>query len=240
MKTPIRFLALGLVLSTCLKANTVLLTDTFSGNSLNSSLWNVSDPYGDSSTTVSGGYVTSNNRGYLTSTGSFTGALEIDVTIKLTGNLSSANLVWKTDGSHTGGSASPTSGISLGLYNESQSIVLGLIGGSQAFSQTFLPLPAGTWFDVKIVDDGSTVSAFLNGSTSASVQFSYTSADENLLLSQGVIVVYSRDSSYTGGTVGARMESIKVSSVPEASSTLALMMLSLAGVITSRRKFSRA
>jgi hypothetical protein len=190
------------------KAGTVVLQDSFTGSAPDSTNWTVSNPYGDSSVTVAVGVVTSANRGYLVSKAAFTGPLQIDTAISLSGNRTSANIVWKTDGNHPAGSATPNSGLSLGIYHESQSIVLAVIGGG--YSQVFLPIPLEKFLTFRIEDTGTNISAYMNGSTTPTISLAYNPSSVG---TNGAIDFYSRESAYTGGPVKATMDYITVTSL---------------------------
>ena len=140
MKTLSRFLALGLVVVTCVRANTVLLTDSFSGTSLDTSLWTTRNPYGDSSVVQSGGTVTSNNRGHVISTGSFYGALEINFSMSLSGQNSFGSIAWKTDGISFGSFDWPANGITLTFDNEKNWVNLWVNGIENAYDFSY-PMP---------------------------------------------------------------------------------------------------
>lgn len=186
----------------------VLLSDSFSGNSIDATKWTTSLPYGDSAVTQANGQLTSANRGYLTSVNSFTGPIEIDATITLTGWHTAANIIWKTDGTHSGGSSEPTNGLSLGLHDETQTMWVRQIGGPSASLN--MPVPLGTPITIRIEDTGSSVSVYVNGSATPSLQLA--SYDPTVLGSNGKIDFYSRESAYTAGPVSAGLSAFSVTS----------------------------
>lgn len=171
----------------------VILSENFSGDSVDPSKWSVDLPYSDSSIVVAGASCTSHNRGFLVSTDIESNAIEINAMIKLTGDRTGANLVWKTDGTHTAGSNSTTNGIILGIYHESQSVVIGLHNGQ--YKQVFLPIPLDTWRQYRIVDTNGTVSLFIDGATTPTIEFAYNPAEVG---SNKKVSFFSRESAYTG------------------------------------------
>jgi len=139
------------------------------------------------------GQLSLTNRGFVTSTGSFTGALETDTRVELTGAGSVLSLVWKTDGLHA--PANPTVesvGLEFDLYNESQLIAFGEESGNSPISSVSAPfaLPLNTFFDLKIVDTGSTASVYIDGDATPALQFNY---DPTLLAGDGQLEIYSRE-----------------------------------------------
>jgi hypothetical protein len=212
-------------------AQSVLLNDTFPGSSLNTSLWTPTTPFADSSVTVSGGDLNLSDRGFVTSIGSFTGTLEIDTSVELTGAGSAFSFVWKTDGIHT--SSNPTAesvGLEFDLFDESQLISFGEEAGNSPVASVDAPfaLPLDTFFDVKIVDTGTIASVYLDGATTPNLQFDY---DPSFLAGDGQLELYSRE-----GDRSAILDSIKVSSVPDFSETLGLLAFSFAGLAILRRR----
>jgi hypothetical protein len=213
-------------------ANSVLLNDTFSGSSLDTSLWIPSVPFSGSSVSVSGGDLNLTDRGFVTSTGSFAGPIEIDTNVELTGAGSAFSLVWKTDGVHT--SSNPTAesvGLEFDLFNESQLISVGEESGNSPVASVDAPfaLPLDTFFDVKIIDSGNTASVYLDGATTANLQFNY---DPSLLAGDGQLELYSRE-----GGRSVIVDSIKVSTVPDVSATFGLLAFSFASLAILRRRF---
>ena len=171
----------------------VILSENFAGDSIDPSKWSVDLPYGDSAVVVAGASCTSHNRGFLVSTDIDSNAIEINAMIKLTGNRTGANLVWKTDGTHFGGSSSTTNGIILGIYHESQSVVIGLHNGQ--YKQVFLPIPLDSWRQYRIVDTNGMVSLFIDGLTTPIIEFAYNQSDVG---SNKKVSFFSRESAYTG------------------------------------------
>lgn len=191
-----------------------ILIDNFAGTSVDPAKWSIDLPYGDSAVIVNGATCTSYNRGYLVSTDIDASSIEINVMVKLTGDRTSANLVWKTDGTHTAGSNSPTNGIVLGIYNESQSVVIGLTNGQ--YKQVFMPIPLDTWRQFRIVDTDNVVSLYIDGSSTATIEFPY---DSEVVGTNKKMTFFSRESAYCG-SVGASITAFSVADLSPAPTEL--------------------
>lgn len=214
-------------------AGTLVLEDNFNGASLNSSLWTIGAAMGNSSVVQAGGLLTSNNAGYLISSGSYTGSLELETAITLSGTNTSGALAWKTDGTFPLGiSSHNTSGIAVVLFNESQTAAIfvkdKITGENSTYTSVPYFLPLGTSIPLRILDSGSSVSVFLNGSSTPTVSLSY---NPDVVGPNGKLEFFSRDSVYTPGAVGASMDFINVYSTPDLPNTLVLFSISVIGVI---------
>jgi hypothetical protein len=185
----------------------VLMADDFSTPTLGA-LWNANLPYADSAVSQVAETGVSYNRGHITTVGQFDGNLEISFRVKLTGGGNSANLVWKTSGLTTGDSGHCPDGLVLGIYNESQSLVVCRSGGT-TYTQVFLPIPLDTWMDFDIVDQNGVVSVFKDGVEIPGLAYSYDSVS---LTSNGRVAFYSRESRYVGN-VNSTIDDVIVSQI---------------------------
>jgi hypothetical protein len=84
------------------RASTVLLNDTFSGSSLDASLWQTILPNGSSSVTQSGGGLTTTARGILGSVAGFSGPLTLSGTFTLLNDSEHFKIVLRSDLTSTG------------------------------------------------------------------------------------------------------------------------------------------
>lgn len=215
---------------------TVLLSDNFPGTSVDSVKWDIAQPWSDSAVTVSGATATSHNRGYLISKDSFTGDLEINCMVKLIGSGTSASIVWKTDGTYTNQdlSTTPTRGLQVGFYHESQTLGLAYYNGSiyaTNWSNTSMALPLDTWISVRIVDQGGTVSVYVDGSTTPVGTLAY---DPTILGTNGKVDFFSRESRYCG-SVGAGITALMISNLTPAPTEMVVTITepaTLAAIVT--------
>ncbi len=216
----------------------VLLADNFNDGSINGSLWTSTLPYFDSTVTQSGGALTSTNRGILISTGQFTGALEINTRVSLSGFGSALDLMWKSDGqgltnmgttaagffvSFLGGGG--TGSLATGIKN-----VTANVNGQNWIS---MAVPLDTWVDVRVVDTGSSISVYLNGAVTPTASVGYTAADTTAIGSNGYLQFYSREN--FGGPYSASMDYITVTAIPEPSTYAAIFGACALGLVAYRR-----
>ena len=169
MKIKLNFITLftvGIILSTsCFGA---VVFDDFSGGSINSSLWSTMTTGPDSSISTSSGNGVFRNRGRLTTIDTFQGS-EINGRLKFTDSPSdSFKTILRTDGTFQNNQYQETAnGIMIEITSSSNwdsdatrnVRIIDVVNGNQV--QGGLVLSMNTFYDFRIVDSGSSVSAYV-------------------------------------------------------------------------------
>jgi hypothetical protein len=156
----------GIILSTsCFGA---VVFDDFSGGSINSSLWNTMTTGPDSSISTSSGNAIFRNRGRLTTVDTFQGS-EINGRLRFTDSPSDLfKTILRTDGTFQNNQYQETAnGIMIEITSSSNwdsdasrnVRIIDVVNGNQV--QGGLVLSMNTFYDFRIVDSGSSVSAYV-------------------------------------------------------------------------------
>jgi hypothetical protein len=193
IKSPIKF-ALRFVAVTALavSAHAQLLHDDFNGTSIDTSLWQTSEPFPGSSITETGGNAVFDNRGRLISQGSFPAPISITGAFTITGaNSDEFKVVIRTDGTFVNDQFGESADGFIVRFRSSSffasdEVSIFEIGGA-AFSGWTGTLDLNTQYNFKITDDGSTMSVFLGDLTTPKVSLQSSDSSGNKF------VIYNRE-----------------------------------------------
>ncbi len=196
------------------RASTVLLNDTFSGSSLDASLWQTILPNGSSSVTQSGGGLTTTARGILGSVAGFSGPLTLSGTFTLLNDSEHFKIVLRSDLTSTG-SYDERTGLIVAFANDGDNVSIQELTNPMANWQLIAAtgnggyrLTTGVPYAFSIVDTGTSVSVSLNGAPVVSANTTWSTGNH--------IGFYSREFAGTG----TRLDEVTVTSpVPDTAST---------------------
>jgi hypothetical protein len=213
---------------------TVVLSDDFSGSSINTNLWSVTLPWSDSSVTEGGGVGSIENNGRLTTISPSPADYSVYGSFYLANNpYSNFKVVLRTDGVPD---AAEANGVAFQFQIEDDagntSENLRIIAGN--FSTTAVAnLTLNTWNTFLITDDGDNLALYFDGSTNPSLSYStsYSAGD--------LITFYNREGAAGGSGISANgiteLNNITIQSVPEPSTYALLGLGALALVAVYRR-----
>jgi hypothetical protein len=224
----IKFALQFIILTTIAAAvHAQLLHDDFNGTSIDTSLWQVSTPFANSSMTESGGNAVFENRGRLLSVASLPTSLDITGRFEFTGNVHDQfQVVLRTNGATTNPSAEFDNGIHFKFAIESDT---GDTSNQVYISDLSYPNPEvvlatgtfslslNTFYNFRITDNGTNLALYINDLAHPFL----TATDSNSYGSQ--LGLYNREGngSISAGSI-TQLDFINV--VPEPSS-LSLLVL---------------
>lgn len=187
----------------------ILLSDTFTGGTLNSSLWTTILPTGSSSVVQSGGVVTTTARGILATANQFSSPLVISGTFTMQSSVEHFNVAFRTDLSTAGaGSSFERAGMFVSFSNDGDQVSIQQFTSASDHatlaSATFL-LNSGQAYSFSITDTGSNVTLAINGVDQITASSTFSTGN--------FIGFYSREFSSTATAI----DSITISAIPEPS-----------------------
>lgn len=227
MKTIVAALALALVATSAstLKASSILLSDNFSGPSLDTSKWQTILPYGQSSVVQSNGDVTLTGRGILASVEEFAGPLTINGSFTFNNNLEGFMVHLRTDLTPLPDPdlAYALSGMFITFSNAADQVHIEGREYSPQFSTanshgnySFI---TGQTYAFSVLDTGSSIEVSING-----VKEFWA---ETEVSTGGHIGFSDREFSFTSATI----DSVTVARVPESGSMLTYLAISSLGLM---------
>lgn len=222
MKTTKLFIAILFLL--CGRSFATQITfDDFSGTSIDSSLWDVSLPYGASQVSETGGNAVLVNRGGLNTVASFSDSVDIQGRFKFAGALDHFRVVFRSDLSFNS-PALDKNGIIV-VFDQDGGVQIGVSEISSLAVGTFNP---NGWIDFRITDDGNNVNLYVGGLTSPllTANSSYRAGDR--------VGFYNREFSFN--TV--EVDYLRVASVPDSTSTLFILTFSLTSLLVLKWSFN--
>jgi hypothetical protein len=205
----------------------VLVSDNFSGTSVNSSLWSVTSPYDDSSVTEGGGVLSIENNGRLTTQSAMPTSYEIFGNFYMANNpYSNFKVVLRTDGTPDGAEAD---GIAFefnvqddpsGGGSTTDNLKLFTIGNpagdSNLAPDATANLTLDTWNTFLITDNGDNLDLYFDGSSTPSIsgESTYSAGD--------LVTFYNREGDGGGSSISndgiTELNDIAITETPEPSS----------------------
>ena len=217
-----------------------LLTDSFDGDIVDATKWIVNTSVPGSSVSAADGSLNLRNRGVITTVGGYSAPLQIEGRFKFLNNETSNFYI----GLRTSGFGQPMIGVKFEMQAEPWNSELRQIsiadqtGPQNTWVENVLILnnsnrliSIDTWYNFKVLDSGSEVSVYFNGSTDPTLTLATTG-------SAGSRVSFSnREGAAAGSSISeggvTRFDYITIS-IPEPSS---LSLLALGGVLVALRRF---
>lgn len=213
------------------------LIDSFNGISLDTSKWTASEPFSDSSVSVSGGNLILDNRGRVVTQESYSGTVDLVMAFQLTGSAHDVfKILMRTDGVSTNAPGE----FDDGLYTEfavqgdtgstTNNIKMGGLTGHMALGTYAFSL--NTTYLIRLLDDGTNLTLYINDLINP---FLSISTDER---GGNQVGFYNREGAGAGSGISAGSE-VKVdfvsisggSRVPDSGSTLALLGVGMLGLV---------
>ena len=165
------FLALACSLTCGAMAQTIL-SDNFNGSTINSSLWQTSTPFSDSSITEGGGNAIFQNRGRLLSTALLPTYIDVTGSFQFTGNIhDNFEIETRTDGTSSNPYGYFDRGISFGfviqgdLGNTANNIFIDRFNYPTAsdidLARGTYALSLNTFYNFRITDDGNNLALYI-------------------------------------------------------------------------------
>jgi hypothetical protein len=197
------------------------LSDLFIGNQVDASKWATAVPFGDSSVTESGGYLTLTNRGRLLTQGSFTNAVDISLKFAFAGSAHDVLQVsTRNNGAVTNGSF--TSGIvfQVQMQTDTGSAANNIIisGPQGVLATATFPIQLGQTYALRMVDDSANLSFYVNNLVTPIVTATNTTTIGNQ------IGIQNREGAAAGSSISAgsqvKLDSITVNAPAAATTTV--------------------
>src|SRR5438477_10361291 len=170
-----------------LTAHGQLLHDDFNGTSIDTGLWQTSEPFPGSSITESGGDAIFVNKGRLITVGNYPAPITITGAFSITGASSDElKLVIRADGTFINDQFGESANGFIVRFRSSSffasdEVSIQEIGGT-AFSGWTGTLNLNTEYQFKVVDDGSNISVFFNNASTPTVSLSSTDSSGSKLV----------------------------------------------------------
>jgi len=210
------------------RANTILLSDDFSGASLDTTKWTTLLPYGGSSVVQSAGSLTTTGRGILATVDGFSDPYIINGAFKMLDGLEHFDIALRTDLSVFGSYNERAGvivtfvkygkGIAIQEYPmgpDSGSSVVGLATTGEGGYQ----FVTGETYFFSIFDNGSDISVNVNGLNILNASSSFATGSQ--------IAFYSREF----GSTATSIDAINIVGVPDVGSSAVLLGMSLLGLL---------
>jgi hypothetical protein len=224
-----------------------ILSDNFNGSAINSSLWQTSTPFSDSSITESGGFAVFQNRGRIITANALPTAIDITGTFEFTGSShDNLRIVTRADGITSNPSAEYDHGIGFGLEMQNDSgqtanniwiQELGYPGSSPELARGTYALSLNTAYNFRITDNGNNLALYIDDLTTPVLTATDSAIYGNL------VALYNREGAGAGSSISAgsivQLDTLTIQSAPEPS----IVSLTLAGgfgiLYLRRQKFMK-
>lgn len=229
---------------TC-SAHAQILQDDFNGSAINTSLWNTSTPFSDSSIMESGGYAVFQNRGRLSTVPPIPLVLDITGSFAFVGNIhDSFQIDTRTDGTSVDQYGGFNSCVQFGftiqndLGQTTSNIAIAVnISGDTNYVQVgrgTYALALDTFYNFRITDDGTNVALYIGNLTTPLL-----TGSTSLLTGDGNNSVGMCNREGTGGgssiSAGSIVDLDQITIVPEPS-TIALVTGALSCLLVASRR----
>lgn len=188
-----------------------LLTDDFTGTTINTSKWSTILPQNGASVVQSNNSVTTSTRGILASVGQFTGQIIISGTVTMLSPIEHFNIAFRTDLSgQNGNAAADRSGVFVSFSNDGKQISIQQTGANTTVNLPVASYPfvTGKPYSFTITDTGSVITLSINGVQQITGTTSYRIGNN--------IAFYSRELS----GCSTRIDGISVSVLPTVQPTV--------------------
>lgn len=221
----------------------ILLDDQFAGIAVDSSCWAVSEPFYDSSATVSNGRLSLSNGAGVLSAISYSSPIEVMFSFAFTGGShDSLRVFTRVDNFHVNGYG-PVHGVGVTFRVQSDpgdptnNITLENSLGNILCTAT-VPLVVGVFYEARLVDTGSSLAFFINGSSEPLLT---AATIENF---GGKVVISNREgagnySFISAGSVST-FDYVTISAIPEPGSYGMFLGLMSIVLCVARRRQSRS
>jgi hypothetical protein len=227
---PIHFLFLLLGPMASLHANQILLSDDFSGATLDTSKWSTILPYGGSSVVQGGGVVTTTGRGILATANGYSTPYAILGVFTMLNDWEHFNVSFRTDLSTAGpGSALERSGLMVSFSNDGNELSIQRYTSATDWAQLAVKnfaLVTGEPYFFSITDTGADITLAVNGVDELTASSTYSTGNH--------IAFYSREFSSAATSIDA----VTVVGVPEVGVTAFYLGLAILGLCLATRQVS--
>ncbi|HWA25448.1 MAG TPA: hypothetical protein VG734_07300 [Lacunisphaera sp.] len=201
-------LSLTALVGLCLtsRADSILLSDDFSGASLDTSKWQTLGP---GSVSQSGGFVTTQGRGILATQAGFNAPYVINGAFTMLDGLEHFNVAFRTDLSTPGAPFYERAGMLVSFSNDGNQISIQRYTSPSDWDLLAVKsytLTTGLTYFFSIFDDGTNIDFSVNGVQELSASSSYSTGDHIALLSREF-------------GAGSKIDAVTVARVPEAGMT---------------------
>jgi hypothetical protein len=202
-----------------IRADTVVLSDDFSGAALDASKWTTILPYGSSSVVQSGGVVTTNGRGVLATVNEYSSPYVINGAFTLLNDYEHFNVAFRTDLSflpdqdlyHT------LSGMFVSFSNDGNQISIQGRGYAGITYKSYA-LNTGETYFFSIYDNGTNISLAVNGLTELTATSNVSTGNH--------VAFYSREFPSTR----TALDSVNITHVPDVGGTILYLCIALLGL----------
>lgn len=208
------------------RADSVLLSDSFSGPALDSLKWTTLGP---GTVNQSGGVVTTTGRGILATVDDFNGPLNISGSFTMLDGLEHFNVAFRTDLSTPGSPFFERAGMLVSFSNDGDQISIQRYTSPSDWSLLAVKsyaLTTGLTYSFSIFDDGTNIDFSVNGIHELSASSSYSTGEQ--------IAFYSRE--FGSGT---KLDAVTITHVSDTGTTGLLIAASLMGLAVVRTRIGR-
>lgn len=216
----------------------VLLHDDFSGGAVNASNWAISEPFSDSSVSVASGVLSMANGGGLLSVSEYVTPIEVAFSFAFTGTTHDSFRVYtRVDEFYPNGYALMHGvGVSFRIQSDGGSTIgnIAIEENGGTLSAGTMALTNDTYYDVRLVDTGSDLTLYLDGSSTPFLTASNSSVYGNL------VGAFNREGAGNGSAISAgsisSLEYITVTAIPEPSTYAVILGIVVLLAVSIRRR----
>jgi hypothetical protein len=209
------------------RANSILLSDDFSGPSLDTTKWETILPYGGSSIVQAGGELTTTGRGILATVDGFTDSHIINGAFTMNDGLEHFDIALRTNLS-VFGSYNEMAGVIVTFVNDGKGVAIqeyptgpdsgSSVVGLATTGEGGYNFVTGQTYFFSIADDGTNISVNINGLNVLSAASTFATGDK--------IALYSREF----GSTSTSIDAINIVGVPDLGNSAELLIIGLFGL----------